>query len=152
MMLKLTDVTQCADTQYFDSIKTQEGEGCRMWGRLHVNKVAGNFHFAAGRSYQQGSVHVHDISPFNGKTLDFTHDIKKLSFGPQYPGMKNPLEGVSSAAPGGLGEAALAAAANKKGRAAAAGEGKEKETQTKGSKVAVAAPPGMYQYFLKVGA
>jgi hypothetical protein len=45
---------------------------------------------------RQGSVHVHDVSPFAGKTLDFTHTIKHLSFGPQYPGMINPLDGATS--------------------------------------------------------
>lgn len=83
-------------TGYLESVKKQEGEGCRMWGRLDVNKVAGNFHFAAGRSFQQGSVHIHDMAPFADKPLDFTHVIKGLSFGPQYPGMRNPLDGVAS--------------------------------------------------------
>lgn len=50
-----------------------------------VNKVAGNFHFAAGHSYQQGSMHIHDMAPFTDKTLDFTHTIKQLSFGKPYP-------------------------------------------------------------------
>ena len=59
-----------------------------------VNKVAGNFHFAPGRSYQQGNMHVHDIAPFGDALLDFTHSINKLSFGKSYPGMKNPLDGV----------------------------------------------------------
>lgn len=66
-MLKLSDVTQCAHDSYLEAIGAQEGEGCRMWGRLDVNKVAGNFHFAAGRSYQQGSVHIHDMAPFADK-------------------------------------------------------------------------------------
>lgn len=52
---------------------------------LQVNKVAGNFHFAAGHSYQQGSMHIHDMAPFADKTLDFTHKIHSLSFGSSYP-------------------------------------------------------------------
>ena len=63
----------------------------------------GNFHFAAGRSYQQGSVHVHDQSPFESKALDFSHKINRLSFGPHYPGHVNPLDGASSAAVAGGG-------------------------------------------------
>lgn len=86
-----------------------------------VNKVAGNFHFAPGRSYQQGSMHVHDIAPFGEATLDFTHTIHKLSFGKAYPGMKNPLDGVKGKPP----------------KPSAAGS----ESPT----------TGMYQYFLKVG-
>jgi hypothetical protein len=53
VMLKTSQVAQCADDEYHAAIREQEGEGCRMWGHLQVNKVAGNFHFAAGRSYQQ---------------------------------------------------------------------------------------------------
>jgi hypothetical protein len=52
---------------------------------LQVNKVAGNFHFAAGHSYQQGSMHIHDMAPFSDKTLDFSHTIKTLAFGKTYP-------------------------------------------------------------------
>ena len=56
-----------------------------MCRRAQVNKVAGNFHFAAGHSYQQGSMHIHDMAPFAEKTLDFTHKIHSLSFGQPYP-------------------------------------------------------------------
>lgn len=52
---------------------------------VQVNKVAGNFHFAAGHSYQQGSMHIHDMAPFTDKTLDFSHTIRALSFGKPYP-------------------------------------------------------------------
>ena len=46
-------------------ITEQRGEGCHIWGTLLINKVAGNFHFAPGRSYQQGNMHIHDLSPFS---------------------------------------------------------------------------------------
>lgn len=61
-----------------------------------VNKVAGNFHFAPGRSYQQGSMHVHDIAVFGDAVMDFSHHINSLSFGKAYPGMKNPLDKVKA--------------------------------------------------------
>ncbi|GAX82664.1 hypothetical protein CEUSTIGMA_g10090.t1 [Chlamydomonas eustigma] len=93
-LLTTDHIEQCKHDEYLDSIMDQKGEGCRMWGKLEVNKVAGNFHFAPGRSYQQGSMHVHDIAPFGDSLLDFTHTINKLSFGKPYPGMKNPLDGV----------------------------------------------------------
>jgi hypothetical protein len=57
--------------------------------------VAGNFHFAPGRSFQQGSMHVHDMAPFANQKLDFSHTVNKLSFGKPYPGMQNPLDAVS---------------------------------------------------------
>ena len=31
----------------------QAGEGCHLFGKLLVNKVAGNFHIAPGKSFQQ---------------------------------------------------------------------------------------------------
>ncbi|PNW73965.1 hypothetical protein CHLRE_13g579850v5 [Chlamydomonas reinhardtii] len=98
-------IEQCAHDLYTEAIKEQAGEGCHMWGMLEVNKVAGNFHFAPGRSYQQGSMHVHDIAPFGDAVIDFRHVIHKLSFGEPYPGMKNPLDGAKA------GQAAAAAAA-----------------------------------------
>ena len=55
-------------------------------------QVAGNFHFAPGKSFQQGSMHVHDLVPFRGLEFDTSHVIDKLSFGMEYPGMTNPLD------------------------------------------------------------
>eukprot|EP00198_Chlamydomonas_reinhardtii_P004228 XP_001693564.1 predicted protein [Chlamydomonas reinhardtii] len=96
-------IEQCAHDLYTEAIKEQAGEGCHIG--VEVNKVAGNFHFAPGRSYQQGSMHVHDIAPFGDAVIDFRHVIHKLSFGEPYPGMKNPLDGAKA------GQAAAAAAA-----------------------------------------
>lgn len=87
----LLDAEQCQSSSAEKDIKDQEGEGCRMWGSLRVNKVAGNFHFAPGKSFQRGSMHVHDMQLFKDKILDFTHQIDSLSFGKDYPGMKNPF-------------------------------------------------------------
>ena len=55
-------------------------------------QVAGNFHFAPGKSFQQGAVHVHDLVPFRDVQFDTSHIIDKLSFGVEYPGMANPLD------------------------------------------------------------
>eukprot|EP00878_Enallax_costatus_P025435 GHUV01027212.1.p1 GENE.GHUV01027212.1~~GHUV01027212.1.p1 ORF type:complete len:168 (+),score=52.51 GHUV01027212.1:399-902(+) len=65
-------------------------------------------------------MHIHDMAPFVDKTLDFSHRIHSLSFGKQYPGMRNPLDGVMQVAP-------------------------KKPSDAQGKK-----PTGMYQYFLKV--
>ena len=35
----------------------QVDEGCKTHGYLEVSKVAGNFHFAPGKSFQSHSVH-----------------------------------------------------------------------------------------------
>jgi hypothetical protein len=66
-----------------------------------VNKVAGNFHFAPGKSFQQHHVHVHDLQPFGMKSFNLTHTIHRLSFGQNYPGIDNPLDGVTQVDAGG---------------------------------------------------
>ncbi|KAI3996392.1 hypothetical protein MKX01_026860 [Papaver californicum] len=51
-----------------------------------VNKVAGNFHFAPGKSFQQANVHVHDVTAFQKDSFNISHKINKLSFGESFPG------------------------------------------------------------------
>lgn len=92
-------VSQCANDHYLEELKAQRGEGCRVWGHLQINKVAGNIHLAPGKSYQAGAMHVHDTSPFVGEAFDFSHQVHQLAFGEEYPGMHNPLDGVAAAAP-----------------------------------------------------
>jgi len=109
--------------------------------------MSGNFHVAAGRAFQSGSVHTHDLSPFEGKAVDFSHVINHLSFGPTaqeaiatHTGthhVKGPLEGSRADDP----EAAKYAAAL------------EKNAQAKASGVVSSSPPfqaGVFQYHLKV--
>ena len=40
-----------------DKLKEQINEGCNVRGLIEVSKVAGNVHFAPGKSFQQHSVH-----------------------------------------------------------------------------------------------
>ena len=46
-----------------------------MYGFLEVNKVAGNFHFAPGKSFQQSGVHVHDLLAFQKDSFNVRHDL-----------------------------------------------------------------------------
>lgn len=55
---------QCKREGFLQKIKEEDGEGCNIYGFLEVNKVAGNFHFAPGKSFQQSNVHVHDLLAF----------------------------------------------------------------------------------------
>ena len=48
---------QCTREGWKDKLKTQQNEGCLVTGHLEVSKVAGNFHFAPGKSFQQHHVH-----------------------------------------------------------------------------------------------
>eukprot|EP00899_Mesostigma_viride_P021693 jgi/Mesvir1/29525/Mv07020-RA.1 len=90
----LEHIEQCSREGYLDKLKSQEGEGCNMYGYLEVNKVAGNFHFAPGKSFQQAHMHVHDLLPYEGKDFNVSHVINKLSFGADFPGVMNPLDGA----------------------------------------------------------
>lgn len=85
-------IEQCKRDGTVDKMKQQKDEGCRIYGYLEVNKVAGNFHVAPGRSFQQHHVHVHDIQPLSGQKFNLSHEIMHLSFGTDYPGQVNPLD------------------------------------------------------------
>lgn len=52
-----SSIEQCEKEGWTTQIKEQMNEGCRMYGLIDVSKVAGNFHFAPGKSFQQHSVH-----------------------------------------------------------------------------------------------
>ncbi|KAJ4952240.1 hypothetical protein NE237_029072 [Protea cynaroides] len=87
-------IDQCKREGFMQRIKEEEGEGCNIYGFLEVNKVAGNFHFAPGKSFQQSNVHVHDLLPFQKENFNISHRINRLSFGEYFPGVINPLDGV----------------------------------------------------------
>lgn len=85
-------IVQCEREGWTNKLKEQAEEGCTVFGFLLVNKVAGNFHFAPGKSFQQHNVHIHDLQPFGRKAFNMTHCVKRLSFGTDYPGLVNPLD------------------------------------------------------------
>ncbi|KAI3920012.1 hypothetical protein MKW98_001268 [Papaver atlanticum] len=87
-------IDQCKREGFFQQIKDEEGEGCNIYGFLEVNKVAGNFHFAPGKSFHQSNVHVQDLLAFQKDSYNISHKINKLSFGEYFPGAVNPLDGV----------------------------------------------------------
>ncbi|KMT02688.1 hypothetical protein BVRB_9g203650 [Beta vulgaris subsp. vulgaris] len=67
-----------------------DGEGCRIYGVLDVQRVAGNFHIS-----------VHGLNIFVAQMIfdgsnhvNVSHMIHDLSFGPSYPGIHNPLDGT----------------------------------------------------------
>lgn len=88
-------VTQCKKEGFTKKLKDQAGEGCRIHGFIHVNKVQGNFHFAPGKSFQTDHMHVHDLAALSfQQQFDLSHKITRLSFGEPYPGIINPLDNV----------------------------------------------------------
>ncbi|GAA5870619.1 hypothetical protein JCM1840_004818 [Sporobolomyces johnsonii] len=76
-------VEQCVSEGWTDKIKEQSAEGCNIAGRVHVNKVIGNFHLSPGRSFQANAMHVHDLVPYlqGGNKHDFGHEVHHFSFG-----------------------------------------------------------------------
>lgn len=88
-------VKQCMAEGFTQKLKEQAGEGCRLHGFLHVNKVQGNFHFAPGKALQTDHMHVHDLQALSFmQSFDLSHTINRLNFGEDYPGIINPLDGV----------------------------------------------------------
>ncbi|KAL1124495.1 hypothetical protein AAG570_001121 [Ranatra chinensis] len=68
-------------------------DGCRIFGSLELNKVAGNLHVTAGKSMPIPQGHVH-ISAFVGQSAyNFSHRIHHLSFGDPSAGIIHPLDG-----------------------------------------------------------
>ena len=79
------NVAQCEREHYAEHLDEQRKEGCRIEGSVRVNKVIGNFHFAPGKSFSNGQMHVHDLENFfnSPERHTFTHTIHSLRFGPQ---------------------------------------------------------------------
>jgi hypothetical protein len=55
---------QCHREGFIERVKEEAGEGCNIYGKLEVNKVAGNFHIAPGKSFQQSAMHLLDLMGF----------------------------------------------------------------------------------------
>ncbi|KAK6907281.1 hypothetical protein I203_101271 [Kwoniella mangroviensis CBS 8507] len=76
-------IEQCVEEGWEDKIKEQNTEGCRIAGRVRVNKVIGNLHFSPGRSFQHNMVQMMDLVPYlrDNNHHDFGHVIHKFRFG-----------------------------------------------------------------------
>lgn len=66
------------------------GEGCRVYGVLDVQRVAGNFHI----SVHGLNIYVAQMIFEGSSHVNISHIIHDLSFGPKYPGIHNPLDGT----------------------------------------------------------
>eukprot|EP00899_Mesostigma_viride_P021692 jgi/Mesvir1/29524/Mv07019-RA.1 len=64
-------------------------EGCRVHGHLDVERVAGNFHISV---HSQSFYVLQQVFP-NVNLVNVTHYIHSVSFGPEFPGIHNPLDG-----------------------------------------------------------
>ncbi|KAA3488535.1 endoplasmic reticulum-Golgi intermediate compartment protein 3-like [Gossypium australe] len=91
-------IDQCKREGFFERIKEQEGEGCNVQGSLEVNRVAGNFHFAPGKTFHQSNIFFDDLmsvhkDSYNVRLIFISHRINRLAFGEYFPGVVNPLDG-----------------------------------------------------------
>lgn len=92
------DIEQCKREGWNEKIHSVDKQGCQIFGYLEVNRVAGNFHIAPGKTYTQQHVHIHDLQPFSSSQFNLTHRIRHLSFGRTIPGKTNPLDGTEQVA------------------------------------------------------
>jgi len=86
------DIEQCYAEILERKVKYAKQEGCNLHGHFSVNKVAGNFHFTPGKTFQRAHTHIHDYTPFELEHFNTTHVIHSLGFGEYYPGITNPLD------------------------------------------------------------
>jgi len=61
-------------------VKDEEGEGCNIQGSLEVNKVAGNFHFATGKSFLQSAIFLADLLALQDNHYNVRLNYFLLSF------------------------------------------------------------------------
>jgi hypothetical protein len=73
----LHDIHQCKSESWPETLKESLSEGCKVTGRLQINKISGEFHFTPKIELDN---QVLRDSPRNCK-LDFSHIINELFFG-----------------------------------------------------------------------
>lgn len=108
--LEVLDSITKKHTSYW-SQDNMDAKGCRATGYLETNKVKGEFHIAFGRKAEaikdvdghDTSQHVHRFSMLEIYTFNCSHVINRLSFGEDFPGAVQPLDGHSEIVPYGSG-------------------------------------------------
>jgi len=99
---------QCRREQQRRAQRREEGEGCNVYGTMQVARVTGSFHIAPA-SQARGSQRVlgrmsltpPKLVPDEVGHFNVTHQIKRLSFGTDFPGQHNPLDAVWTHSPSG---------------------------------------------------
>uniref|UniRef100_A0A6B2L6T7 Endoplasmic reticulum vesicle transporter C-terminal domain-containing protein n=1 Tax=Arcella intermedia TaxID=1963864 RepID=A0A6B2L6T7_9EUKA len=93
--VNLNNYEQCVKEDYMGKLLAQRDEGCRVHGMLQVQRVGGHVNIVPGKFILQNSRFVVDsnLYQFDGD-FNLTHRINHFSFGIEYPGRKNPLDGM----------------------------------------------------------
>ncbi|XP_014247776.1 endoplasmic reticulum-Golgi intermediate compartment protein 2 isoform X2 [Cimex lectularius] len=69
-------------------------DACRLFGSLELNKVAGNLHITAGKSFPlPDGGHIHVPLFIDKSSFNCSHRIHHFSFGNSIVGIINPLDG-----------------------------------------------------------
>ncbi|KAF7627240.1 hypothetical protein Mgra_00009474 [Meloidogyne graminicola] len=89
------EIEQCKNDAVLRALSQMPGEGCRLWGKLNVGKITGNFHIAPGVPSTHSSSHFHDFHSLSPGRFNTSHTINHLSFGQHFPGRTDPLDGRS---------------------------------------------------------
>lgn len=92
---------QCVRESVAEEQLATDGEGCRFRGSLLVNRVAGNFHVALGKTFQREGRLVHQFHPGQEFSFNASHVIHSLTFGEPFPGQGGPLDGTAKSAESG---------------------------------------------------
>jgi len=80
---------QCADELYRKP--PQAVEGCQLEISLHVNKVPAAMHIGVPKNIPEAWLPSSDWQSV-GSRVDFSHKIKRLAFGPDFPGLVHVLD------------------------------------------------------------
>merc|ERR1712194_650428 len=82
---------QCIEDTYVD-MPPEEQEGCIVQGNLRVQKIPGTLHIGVSKHFKSQHLKSDDWHTFVS-SLDFSHEIKSLAFGPDFPGLVPVLDG-----------------------------------------------------------
>jgi len=97
---ELKDAYVARDMPYYHVLDTavqcKSSIGCRVSGKVTVNKVSGNVHVALGRSTVRDGKHVHEFNMHDVTDgFNTSHQIHAIAFGDQVPGVLSPLDGTT---------------------------------------------------------
>ncbi|OLP85093.1 Endoplasmic reticulum-Golgi intermediate compartment protein 3 [Symbiodinium microadriaticum] len=96
---ELKDAYNDKELPYFHVLDTamqcKSSIGCRIKGKVVVNKVSGNIHVALGKSVRRDGKLVHEFNIEDiGDGFNTSHHIHSITFGEYVYGLQSPLEGI----------------------------------------------------------
>jgi len=94
---------QCKSEEFQMLELQKSGQGCRLKGEVEVTSVAGNFHFAPAERLKSSHRNQAEALKFTFQQFNVSHTIHKLSFGREFPGIRDPLDDHSKVITDGYG-------------------------------------------------